>query len=205
MIKIGRRGSLNADITVRGTQGHVAYPHRVDNPVHRLIRILDDLAKTAFDEGSKHFEPSSLQITTIDVANPATNLVPGTATARLNIRFNDRHTGASLQTLIRTKVEQLADDYALSFDVSGEPFTTPAGGHVRQLVDSVRMVTGRTPVLDTGGGTSDARFISRYTEVAEFGLISATIHQADERVRVSDLHLLSEVYRTLLTSFLAAS
>jgi succinyl-diaminopimelate desuccinylase len=204
MIKIGRRGSLNADLTIRGTQGHVAYPHRVDNPVHRLVRILDNLATTALDEGSEHFEPSSLQITTIDVANTATNLVPGTATARLNIRFNDRHSGASLEQLIRTRIEQFADDFTLSVEVSGEPFITPATGHVSRLAEAVRTVTGRTPVLDTGGGTSDARFISRYVDVAEFGLISATIHQAGERVRVEDLHLLTEVYRTVLSSFIAA-
>jgi succinyl-diaminopimelate desuccinylase len=203
MIKIGRRGSINADITVHGTQGHVAYPHLVDNPVHRLLRILERLVTTPLDEGSERFEPSSLQITTVDVGNTATNVVPSTATARLNIRFNDRHSGASLQNLIQSTVEHFATNFTLSVVVSGEPFITPAAGYVRLLSDAVEAVTGRTPVLDTGGGTSDARFISRYCEVAEFGLISETIHQADERVRSDDLNLLTEVYRTFLTSFTA--
>jgi succinyl-diaminopimelate desuccinylase len=204
MIKIGRRGSITADITVRGVQGHVAYPHRVDNPVHRLVRALDELATMVLDAGSEHFEPSSLQVTTIDVGNAATNLVPGCATARLNIRFNDDHTGASLEQLIRATVEQFADDFSLSVTVGGEPFLTPASGHIAHLSEAVRKVTGLTPVLDTGGGTSDARFISRYAEVAEFGLISATIHQTDERVQIEDLHLLTEVYRTFLASFIPA-
>lgn len=203
VIKIGRRGSLNAQITVRGVQGHVAYPDLVDNPVHRLLAALHQLAATALDEGSEHFEPSSLQITTIDVGNPATNVVPASATANLNIRFNDLHTGQTLRELILQTVTAAADDFDVVTTVTGEPFITTNSEHVARLTEAVRSVTGTTPRLDTGGGTSDARFISQYGEVVEFGLVSNTIHQVDEHVRLDDLETLTEIYRTALADFFA--
>ncbi|PPH96488.1 succinyl-diaminopimelate desuccinylase [Rathayibacter sp. AY1D1] len=202
VIKIGRRGSLNANLTVRGFQGHVAYPHLVDNPVHRLIRVLNRLATTPLDEGSECFEPSSLQITTIDVGNAANNMVPAEATAHLNIRFNDLHSAESLEGLIRRAAEEFATDFTLLVEVSGDPFITAGSSHVALLSEAVTSVTGRTPSLDTGGGTSDARFIAHYGEVAEFGLISSTIHQIDEHVVVSDLQQLTVIYRTFLAKFL---
>lgn len=202
VIKIGRRGSLNANLTVRGFQGHVAYPHLVDNPVHRLIRVLNRLATTPLDEGSECFEPSSLQITTIDVGNAANNMVPAEATAHLNIRFNDLHSAESLEGLIRRAAEEFATDFTLLVEVSGDPFITAGSSHVALLSEAVTSVTGRTPSLDTGGGTSDARFIAHYGKVAEFGLISSTIHQIDEHVVVSDLQQLTVIYRTFLAKFL---
>lgn len=201
-IKVGRRGSVNVWLTVRGTQGHVAYPHLSVNPVHQLTRALHELITVPLDDGSEFFEPSNLQVTTIDVGNGATNVVPATASAHLNIRFNDRHTGASLSQRVREVVERFTTDADVEIVISGESFVTPPGEYLTMLAETVASVTGVTPQRDTRGGTSDARFISRYAPVAEFGLVSATIHKADERARVSDVHLLAEVYRSLLVRFL---
>ncbi len=201
VVKIGRRGSLNARITVQGTQGHVAYPARADNPVHRLTRVLADLLGETLDEGTAWFEPSSLQITSVDVGNAATNVVPATATARLNIRFNDRHTGAGLEQWLRAVLARHADRAILDVSVSGEAFLTEPGDHTQRLSTAIASVTGREPRLDTGGGTSDARFITRFCPVAEFGLVGSTMHMADENVPVADLHALTEIYRAVLRAF----
>lgn len=201
VIKIGRRGSLNVDITVRGVQGHVAYPHRVDNPAHRLVRALASLVDTPLDDGSPDFEPSSLQVTTIDIGNSAENVVPAVATAHVNVRFNDRHTGASLESCIRKTLREHADDVTVAARVSAEPFITPRSGHVSVLAEAIETVTGRVPAYDTGGGTSDARFIAPYAQVAEFGLVSSSIHRADEKVLISDLLILTHVYREVLRRF----
>lgn len=201
VVKVGRRGSLNATLKVTGTQGHVAYPESVDNPVHRIVSVLHDLTTVPLDEGSAHFEPSSLQVTSVDVGNPATNVVPQSATARFNVRFNDSHSGEGLEALLRARVERLGGTHDLSVTVSGEPFLTAESAHLRRLVEAVTSVTGLIPESNTSGGTSDARFISRYCDVAEFGLISATIHQVDERVRIDDLERLSDVYRELIRSW----
>ncbi|OUJ14414.1 succinyl-diaminopimelate desuccinylase [Acetobacter sp. DsW_063] len=198
VIKIGRRGSMNARIVVEGRQGHVAYPHRADNPVHRLVRILDALTAAPLDAGSQWFEPSSLQITSVDVGNVATNVIPAAATAALNIRFNDLHTSVSLGGWIETICRQHAERVAVTTECSGESFLTAPGGEVDVLRDAVMDVTGREPRLDTGGGTSDARFIARYCPVAEFGLVGASMHQADECVAVEDLQTLTRVYVRLL-------
>lgn len=198
MIKNGRRGSINAVITVLGTQGHVAYPARVDNPVHRLARALAELSTTELDEGSEWFEPSSLQVTSVDVGNDATNLVPGSATARVNIRFNDLHSGASIDALLRAAVARHAERFTLETVISGESFVTPRGPAMQLLADAVESATGMSPTFDTGGGTSDARFISRYCAVAEFGLVSATIHKVDEHARVDDVLALTRVYGELV-------
>ncbi len=197
-IKVGRRGSLNARIVVEGVQGHVAYPQRADNPVHRLLGLLSTLTGTVLDAGSEWFEPSSLQVTSIDVGNPAANLIPARAEARLNIRFNDRHSGDSLAGWLRQSCAAQAPAAALELRVSGEAFLTEPGAYVAALRHAVAEQTGLTPRLDTGGGTSDARFIARHCPVAEFGLVGDTMHKADEHVTLSDLHRLTSIYRAFL-------
>ncbi len=202
MVKIGRRGSLNAKITVRGTQGHVAYPHRADNPVHRLIRIANALTAAPLDAGNDWFQPSSLQFTSIDVGNPVTTVSPASASAMLNIRFNSDHTGAALSAWLRAAIAQHAEDFDLDIAISGESFLTEPGPMVNTLRQAIIDACGVEPKLDTGGGTSDARFIARYCPVAEFGLVGATMHQADERVPVAELRDLARIYRDVLAAFL---
>ena len=201
VIKIGRRGSLNAGITVHGVQGHAAYPQRADNPVHRLVRALSALTAAPLDAGTEWFEPSSLQVTSMDVGNPATNVIPGRAAARLNIRFNDRHTGASLEAWLRATLAQHAERFELEVAVSGEAFLTAPGPLTDRLAAAVAGATGIAPRLDTGGGTSDARFIARHCPVAEFGLVGATMHGANERVAVSELRELARIYGAVLEAF----
>jgi succinyl-diaminopimelate desuccinylase len=201
VIKVGRRGSLNAKIAVHGTQGHVAYPQRADNPVHRLVRALAALTAAPLDAGSAFFEPSSLQLTSIDVGNPATNVIPATARAALNIRFNDRHSGAALAAWLRAAIGQHADRFDLEVAISGESFLTAPGPLVETLRAAVAGATGVAPALDTGGGTSDARFIARHAPVAEFGLVGSSMHQADERVPLVELHGLARAYRAVLAGF----
>lgn len=203
VIKIGRRGSLNARIVLHGTQGHAAYPQRADNPVHRLVRALAALTAAPLDAGSAFFEPSSLQLTSVDVGNPATNVIPATARAALNIRFNDRHTGATLEAWLGAALAQHAERFDLNVTVSGEPFVTQPGPMVDRLRDAVAAATGVEPALDTGGGTSDARFIARHCPVAEFGLIGASMHQVDECVPVAELRGLARAYRAVLDALLA--
>ena len=201
IVKIGRRGSMNAAITVHGIQGHSAYPQRADNPVHRLVRALSALTAAPLDAGSEWFEPSTLQVTSIDVGNPATNVIPHAATARLNIRFNDRHTAAALEAWLRATVAQHAERFDIAADSSGDSFLTAPGPLVDRLSKTIEAATGVTPRLDTGGGTSDARFIARYCPVAEFGLVGATMHQADECVPVEDLRYLARIYGAILVAF----
>jgi succinyl-diaminopimelate desuccinylase len=201
VIKIGRRGSVNMAITVHGTQGHVAYPHKADNPVHRLVRALAALTAAPLDAGSEWFEPSTLQVTSVDVGNAATNVVPSQARARLNIRFNDHHSGRGLEAWVRATVARYAERFEVEAVVSGESFLTAPGPQVEALQAAVGRVCGRVPRLDTGGGTSDARFITRLCPVAEFGLVGATMHQVDERVPVAELHALTDAYRAILAAF----
>jgi succinyl-diaminopimelate desuccinylase len=203
MVKIGRRGSLNAKLTVHGTQGHVAYPQRADNPVHRLIRIADALTAAPLDAGNDWFQPSSLQFTSIDVGNPVTNVIPAAASAMLNIRFNSDHTGSALSAWLRAVIAQHAESFDLDVAISGESFLTEPGPLVDTLRQAIVDASGVEPKLDTGGGTSDARFIARYCPVAEFGLVGATMHQADERVPVTELRDLARIYRGILAAFLA--
>jgi succinyl-diaminopimelate desuccinylase len=205
VIKNGRRGSINATLSFEGTQGHVAYPDRVDNPVHGLVAALAELAATRLDAGTAHFEASSLQVTTVDVGNAATNLVPARATAHINIRFNDLHTGASLEEHLRTVLARYSDRFTLEATISGEAFLTADSLELQHLAAAVHATTGITPLFNTGGGTSDARFISLYCPVAEFGLTSETIHQVDERVAIDDLELLTRVYLATLNRFFARS
>jgi succinyl-diaminopimelate desuccinylase len=203
MIKIGRRGSLNVVIEIFGTQGHVAYPHRADNPVHRLLRALAALTSVPLDAGSDWFDPSTLQVTSIDVGNTATNVIPASARAMLNIRFNDRHSGASLIEWLRATIAQYAERFELTPSISGESFVTKPGPMVEILQRAIFEATGVAPRLDTGGGTSDARFIAQYCPVAEFGLVGATMHQVDECVPVAELRDLARIYRGVIAAFLA--
>lgn len=200
-IKIGRRGSITATLTVHGTQGHAAYPHRTDNPIHRLVRILAALTAVPLDAGTAWFEPSSLQVTTFDVGNPASNVVPASAKAVLNIRFNELHTSGALEGWLRATAARYADRFDLTTSVSGESFLTTPGPMVTALRAAIAGATGVEPRLDTGGGTSDARFIARYCPVAEFGLTGSTMHQIDERVPVSELRALTAAYRAVLAAF----
>jgi succinyl-diaminopimelate desuccinylase len=197
-IKVGRRGSLNAAIAVHGTQGHAAYPQRADNPVHRLLRALHRLIAEPLDQGTAWFEPSSLQVTSIDVGNPVTNVIPGEARARLNIRFNDLHRGETLEAQLRAALNAEAPRHDLAVEVSGEAFRTPPGPFVEALRRAVRRTTGEEAALDTGGGTSDARFIARHCPVAELGGVGTTMHQADECVPVAELRAQAALYRAVI-------
>ncbi len=201
VVKIGRRGSLNATITVAGVQGHVAYPHRAANPVHPLLAVLSELVGHKLDEGTARFAPSSLQVTSIDVGNPASNVIPGSAQARLNIRFNDRHSGASLAAWLEGVVARHAPGAQVAISISGEAFLTGSALGER-FAGVIAGVCGRRPALDTGGGTSDARFISRFGPVAEFGLVGASMHKADEHVALADLAMLTDIYAEILRDFL---
>jgi succinyl-diaminopimelate desuccinylase len=202
MVKIGRRGSVNFKIQVHGTQGHVAYPHRVDNPVHRLVSALQALTAAPIDGGSYWFEPSTLQVTSIDVGNTATNVVPPSARAALNIRFNEKHSGISLIEWVKATIARYAERFDLDASISGESFVTQPGPMVEILRKAIIGATGIEPKLDTGGGTSDARFITNYCPVAEFGLVGATMHQTDESVPVAELRDLARIYRDVIAAFL---
>ena len=202
VVKIGRRGSVNMRIEVHGRQGHVAYPHRADNPIHRLLQALTALTAVPLDAGTDWFEPSTLQVTSVDVGNAATNLVPASARAALNVRFNDRHSGASLIAWVRATLSRYADRFDLDASISGESFVTKPGPLVDILRQAIRSATTIEPKLDTGGGTSDARFIASYCPVAEFGLVGATMHQTDECVPVAELRDLAGIYRNVIAAFL---
>ncbi|MEX2631917.1 MAG: succinyl-diaminopimelate desuccinylase, partial [Tistlia sp.] len=171
MVKIGRRGSLTGNLTALGRQGHTAYPHLADNAAHRLVGLLAALIAEPLDQGTAHFQPSTLQISTIDVGNPASNVVPGRASATFNIRFNDAHSGASLERWLRETLDATGGGYELAVRVSGESFLTPPGPLSELVAGAVEAVTGRRPELSTTGGTSDARFIKDHCPVAEFGLV----------------------------------
>jgi succinyl-diaminopimelate desuccinylase len=203
MAKIGRRGSLNGRLHVDGVQGHVAYPHLADNPVPKLVRLLAALDAEVLDDGTPHFQRSNLEITTIDVGNPTTNVIPATASAGFNIRFNDLHTGASLSERLRQRLDAVALPYRLDIQVSGESFLTPPGPLSQLLERACAKVLGRTPELSTTGGTSDARFIRYHCPVIEFGLVSQTMHKVDERASLTDIHRLVDIYAAMLEDFFA--
>ena len=201
MIKIGRRGSLTGRLTAHGVQGHTAYPHLADNAAHRLVAMLHALTTTELDQGSEHFQPSTLQVATIDIGNPASNVIPANAKAVFNIRFNDRWTSEKLRAWLIEKLDAVGGRYPLDVAASGESFLTAAGPLSDRLAEAIRRVTGRTPELSTTGGTSDARFIQVYCPVVEFGLVGQTMHKVDERVDLSDLSALTEIYYTFLSLF----
>lgn len=200
-MKIGRRGSLTGRLTVRGVQGHVAYPHKADNPLPRLVRMLAALSPGAgpeIDGGSAHFDPSTLAITTIDVGNPATNVIPAEGRAVFNIRFNDCWTAASLGAWIRERFDAVGGDYALDLRSGADSFLTAPGELTGRVAGAVERVTGRRPAFSTSGGTSDARFVKDYAPVVELGLVNATIHKTDENVPVEEIEMLTRIYRAVL-------
>jgi succinyl-diaminopimelate desuccinylase len=201
-IKIGRRGSLNGYLRVTGMQGHVAHPHLARNPLKGLIAVLSRLYEQPLDFGSAYFSPSNFEVTSIDVGNPVTNVIPVKAEAMFNIRFNDRHTADTLSTKVRDLAEKFLApnglDYELTFEPPSHPFLTEPGQLDSILTQAVVEVTGVTPSLSTDGGTSDARFIKELCPVVEFGLLTKTIHKIDEQVSIADLEQLTAVYRRFL-------
>ncbi len=204
-VKIGRRGSLNAVARVVGRQGHVAYPERAENPIPTLIAFLARLKERVLDEGAPHFQPSNLEITSIDVGNPAHNVIPAEASARFNIRFNTAHDGAALKRWIESEARALDTRFPgrieLDLKVTGEAFLSQPGPFSDLLGDAIETETGARPALTTGGGTSDARFIKDYCEVAEFGLVGETMHQVDENVAVEDIERLRRIYAGVLKRY----
>jgi len=201
-IKIGRRGSLTCWITVHGKQAHSAYPAEGDNPIHRLVAALGALQAAPLDNGSAHFPPSTFQVTGFDVGNRTANVIPAAAKAMLNIRFNDHHTSADLIARIEAALKAAGARFEMTSDCSGESFLTQPGPFVDALKRGIAASTGLTPALDTGGGTSDARFIARYCPVAEFGAVGDTAHQVDESTSVEGLRQLAEAYRAILAELL---
>ncbi len=201
MIKIGRRGSLTGRLTVHGKQGHSAYPHRADNPIPRLLDTLTALNADKLDEGTANFQPSHLAITTVDVGNPAANVIPAKAQATFNARFNDTYSGQSLAERLSQICRRCAGRHDLRFDFGAEPFITTAGPLTEAATTAISKIAGRTPELSTTGGTSDARFIAPYCPVIEVGLVGLTIHQVDERVPVKEIEQLTDVYHTMLGEF----
>jgi succinyl-diaminopimelate desuccinylase len=201
-LKIGRRGSMTARISVHGTQGHSAYPQKADNPIHRMLRVLTRLTAEPLDAGSDWFEPSTLQVTGLDVGNTASNVIPAEARAMISIRFNDLHASDDIRARIAAalKAENARADLAIS--VSGESFLTQNDSYIEGLQRAIRRTTGRDAKLDTGGGTSDARFIARYCPVAELGAVGATMHQVNENAPVAELRDLAILYRTVLEELL---
>jgi succinyl-diaminopimelate desuccinylase len=200
MMKIGRRGSVNIWLRVEGMQGHVAYPHLADNPVPRLVAMLAELDALVLDEGTDWFQPSNLEITDIEVGNPAHNVIPAVASARISIRFNDEHSGESLSAL----VQQIAQRHGGSATpiISGEPFLTPPGEFSDIIAQAIEGRTGIAPEPSTTGGTSDARFLRALCPVIEFGLVNATMHKTDEAVAIDDLHALTAIYRDIVRKVL---
>ena len=206
-IKAGRRGSQSGTIIVDGVQGHVAYPHRASNPVPDIAAIIASVSGDPLDNGTEHFQPSNLEFTSVDVGNPAWNVIPAQARARFNIRYNDRHTRESLRALIEERVTK-ASGNRIKAHVIWEPsnsdaFLTQPGPFTELVSAAVEDVTGRRPELNTGGGTSDARFITHYCPVLEFGLVGQTMHQIDERTPVADLEKLTKIYRGVLDRYFA--
>src|SRR5215207_5634749 len=208
MIKIGRRGSLTGHLVVHGKQGHVAYPHLALNPIRGIVRLLDALMREPLDGGSRHFDASNLEVTTVDVGNPTANVIAGEARATFNIRFNDRWTPESLEAELRRRLQAAAGN-AVRYTATFEPtnavaFLTEPDAFVTTVADAIEAETGRRPALSTTGGTSDARFIKNYCPVVEFGLVGQTMHQVDERVAVADLDRLTAIYRRILAAYFAA-
>lgn len=201
-IKIGRRGSLNGTLTVHGKQGHIAYPERADNPVHRLVRMLAALLAAPLDDGSAHFDPSSLEISTVDVGNPTGNLIPARAVARFNIRYNDRHDRGSLERWLRARLAPVGGRYDLVLETSGDAFLTRPGPVTALVSAAVQEVTGKAPLPSTSGGTSDARFIKDLCPVVEVGLVGTTMHQIDESVALADIEQLTRIFQAVLRQHL---
>jgi succinyl-diaminopimelate desuccinylase len=207
-VKIGRRGSMSAFFRAYGVQGHTAYPRRAKNPLPALVHLLDRLAAHRLDDGSEHFEPSTLAITTIDTGNPAANVIPAEARATVNIRYNDHHSSAHLVEWIEEEADRAAAAYGIGiaahFQTSGDAFHQRPGPFTDLVVRAVEAECGRRPTLSTSGGTSDARFIKDHCPVVEFGLVGATMHQIDERVAVEDIRTLTAIYGRILRDYFGA-
>ncbi|TKA95147.1 succinyl-diaminopimelate desuccinylase [Cereibacter changlensis] len=207
MMKIGRRGSLTAHVTARGVQGHSAYPHRAKNPVAALCRLMDRLDTHVLDEGSEHFDASTLAITTVDTGNPATNVIPALCRGTVNIRFNDLHSGQSLSDWLAAEAAKVQAEtgveITLKVVVSGDSFLTPPGSFSDLIADAVEAETGLRPVPSTSGGTSDARFVKNHCPVVEFGLVGKTMHAVDERVEVAQIVALKAIYGRVLRDYFA--
>lgn len=205
MMKIGRRGSLTAWFTVTGVQGHSAYPHRANNPIPALARLVDRMSSHELDSGTDHFDPSTLAFVTVDTGNPATNVIPAQTRAAVNIRYNDLHTGESLTVWMQGEADKIAEEFGVKVDmrvkISGESFVTPPGELSDLVSKSVQAVTGKTPELSTSGGTSDARFVKNHCPVVEFGLVGKTMHQVDERVAVDQIGQLKSIYTRILNDY----
>ena len=208
MVKVGRRGSINAEIVVQGVSGHVAYPHRAANPAPVLIRLLAALEARKLDDGYAEFQPSNLEVTWIDVPNTATNVIPGVARARLNVRFNPNHTGQQLADWFNVEASRAAEGFKGTVTImpanSGEAFLTERGPFTDLVAAAVADVTGATPELSTSGGTSDARFIRALCPVIEVGLVGKTMHQVDERAPVEEIRTLQQVYSRIIARYFAA-
>ncbi|WP_296643735.1 succinyl-diaminopimelate desuccinylase [Roseinatronobacter sp.] len=207
MMKIGRRGSMNGTITARGRQGHAAYPHRAANPLPVLVGLLDRLARHELDQGTDHFDPSTLALTTVDVGNDATNVIPATARAGLNIRFNDLHSGQSLTDWLHALAAEESAGTGVALElairVSGEAFLTPPGPLSELVAHAVQAECGVVPVLSTSGGTSDARFVKNHCPVVEFGLVGQSMHQVDEFAEIAHIEQLKRVYSRVLQDYFA--
>jgi succinyl-diaminopimelate desuccinylase len=207
MIKIGRRGSMNAWFDVTGVQGHAAYPHRAKNPVPAIARLMDRLASHELDRGTDHFDASTLAVVGIDTGNNATNVIPAHCTGVVNIRFNDLHSGAGLSLWLNEQAKMVADEFGVeikvSVKISGESFVTPPGELSTLVANAVQTETGVTPELSTSGGTSDARFIKNHCPVVEFGLVGQSMHKVDEHVTIDHIHQLKAIYSRILRGYFA--
>ena len=207
MMKIGRRGSMTAYFTARGAQGHSAYPHRAKNPLPALARLVCELTRYELDQGTEHFDASTLAVTTIDTGNPANNVIPAETKATVNIRFNDAQSSAKLTAWMEDVAGKIADDTGIEIgmrvQVSGESFVTHLGDFSALISNAVQAETGLTPVPSTSGGTSDARFVKDHCPVVEFGLVGRTMHQVDERVSVEQIHQLKSIYGRIMKDYFA--
>ena len=205
MIKIGRRGSINADLTVIGTQGHVAYPHRANNPSTTIVKILNEIKEIKFDKGTKNFQPTNLEVTKININNTADNVIPSIANATFNIRFNNKHSSSSLKNRLNKIFKNITNknksNFKIEYRVSGESFLTKPNKTTYMIQDVIKKITKIKPRLSTTGGTSDARFIRKIAPCLEFGLVGKTMHKADEAVSISDLKKLTKIYSSILENY----
>ena len=205
MMKIGRRGSMTAKVTATGIQGHSAYPDRAKNPILAMVKLLDILASHQLDTGTEHFDPSTLAITSVDTGNKASNVIPASTTATINIRFNDSHSGSSLVSWLEEEIDKVSAEQGIQFKtdfkITGESFITPPGELSELISEAVKKELGVQPKLSTTGGTSDARFIKNICPVTEFGLVGKTMHAIDERVEINQINQLKEIYTRILEAY----
>jgi len=205
LVKNGRRGSLNATLTVHGRQGHIAYPHLADNPIHRALPALDALTNEVWDAGNEFFDPTSLQISTVQAGQGVTNVIPGHVDVLFNLRFSTDVTADFIKARCEAILDQHGLDYDLQWSLSGEPFLTEPGALLQAVTDSIDAVTGRHPEVSTGGGTSDGRFIAPSgAQVVEVGHVNETIHQCNERVKLADVPRLTDIYLGILERLLGS-